>query len=167
MVAAVPTPASARLDPPDLKRAEHVDKGHGRIETRRLRVRTKLPLRLDRDWPGITAICRIERIRELKDRCSRQVIYAITSLPLDKLEPATLLQLSRDHWAIENSLFHVRDVTFREDACRVRSGSAPQALAALRDAVLNHIRRSGQKPRPAREAFAENKWKAIRLVRRL
>jgi len=128
-------------------------------------VRTKLPLRLDQDWPGLTAICRIERTRELKDRCSRDVIYAITSLPADKRDPAALLQLSRDHWQIENSLFHVRDVTFREDACRVRSGSAPQALADLRNAALTLIRRSGQKPRPAREAFAEQKWKAIRLVR--
>ena len=128
-------------------------------------MRTRLPLRLDKDWPGLTAICRIERIRELKDRCSREVIYAITSLPTDKLDPAALLQLSRDHWQIENCLFHVRDVTFREDACRVRSGAAPQALAELRNAALTLIRQSGQKPRPAREAFAENKWNAIRLVR--
>lgn len=167
MIAAIPGQSPARRDPPDLQRAETVEKAHGRIETRRIQVRTKLPLRLDQDWPGLTAICRIERLRELKDRCSRQVIYAITSLPVGKLDPAALLQLSRDHWQIENSLFHVRDVTFREDACRVRTGSAPRALAAIRDAVLNHIRRTGLKPRPAREAFGENKWKAIRLVRRL
>jgi hypothetical protein len=167
VIAAIPGQSPARRDPPDLQRAETVEKAHGRIETRRIQVRTKLPLRLDQDWPGLTAICRIERLRELKDRCSRQVIYAITSLPVGKLDPAALLQLSRDHWQIENSLFHVRDVTFREDACRVRTGSAPRALAAIRDAVLNHIRRTGLKPRPAREAFGENKWKAIRLVRRL
>ena len=151
-------------DPPDLKRAETVEKGHGRIEIRRIAVRTKLPTRLDQNWPGITAICRIERTRELKTYCTRQVIYAITSLPADKLDPAALLQLARDHWQIENSLFHVRDVTFKEDACRVRTGSAPQVLAELRNATLTLIRRTGQKPRPAREAFAEQKWKAIRLV---
>jgi hypothetical protein len=76
-------------------------------------VRTKLPSRLDENWPGLTAICRIVRIRELKNRCSREVIHAITSLPAAKLDPAALLQLSRDHWQIENGLFHVRDVTFR------------------------------------------------------
>ena len=92
------------------------------------------------------------------------MIYAITSLSPDKLDAAGMQQLSRDHWAIENSLFHVRDVTFGEDACRVRAGSAPQALADLRNAALTLIRRSGQKPRPAREALAEQKWKAIRLV---
>jgi len=164
VVVAVPGPPAKRRDPPDLQRAQTVEKGHGRIETRRIAVRTRLPSRLDQNWPGITAICRIERIRELKDRCSREVIYAITSVAPDKLEPAALLQLSRDHWAIENRLFHVRDVTFGEDACRVRSGSAPKALADIRSAALTLIRRSGQKPRPAREAFAERKWAAIRLV---
>ena len=165
IVSAVPLRTNERRDPPDLRRAETIDKGHGRIEIRRIAVRTVLPSRLDEKWPGISAICRIERIRELKTHCSREVIYAITSLPADKLAPASLLQLSRDHWQIENSLFHVRDVTFREDACRVRSGSAPQALAELRNAALTLIRQSGQKPRPAREVFAEQKWKAIRLVR--
>jgi hypothetical protein len=164
VVAAVPLTISERRDPPDLKRAETVEKGHGRIETRRIAVRTKLPSRLDQNWPGITAICRIERIRELKDRCSRDCVYAITSIALEDLEPVGLLQLSRNHWGIENRLFHVRDVTFGEDACRVRSGSAPRALADMRSAALTLIRQSGQKPRPAREAFAERKWGAIRLV---
>jgi len=163
--AAVPGQSAERRDPPDLRRAETVEKGHGRIETRRIAVRTRLPSRLDQNWPGLTAICRIERIRELKDRCSREVIYAITSLALDHSSPQALLRLSCDHWAIENCLFHVRDVTFGEDQCRVRSGSAPQALAEIRNAALTLIRRTGQKPRPAREAFAEQKWKAIRLVK--
>ena len=100
IVSLVPLEAGEQRDPPDLKRAETVDKGHGRIETRRIAVRTTLPSRLDNNWPGITAICRIERIREHKTYCSREVIYAITSLPADKLAPASLLQLSRDHWQI-------------------------------------------------------------------
>ena len=164
MIAAVPGVPAGRRDPSDLKRAETVEKGHGRIETRQIAVRTKLPSRLDEKWLGLTAICRIERRREMKTYCSREVIYAITSLPPEKLDPPALLQLSRDHWQIENGLFHVRDVTFREDACRVRTGSAPQVLAEIRNATLTLIRRTGQKPRPAREAFAERKWNAIRLV---
>lgn len=157
MVAASPGQSLAeRRDPPDLKRAETVEKGHGRIETRRIQVRTKLPLRLDQDWPSVTAICRIERIRELKDRCSREVIYAITSLAADRFDPTRLLQLSRDHWAIENSLFHVRDVTFREDACRVRSGSAPQALAGRRAQLHPPIRTEAQtRPRSLRREQVE------------
>ncbi len=41
---------------------------------------------------------------------------------------------------------------------------APAVLAELRNAALTVIRKLGQKPRPAREAFAEQKWRAIRLV---
>jgi predicted transposase YbfD/YdcC len=140
-------------------------------------VRTRLPTRLDRNWPGITAIRRIERLRETRDRCSREVIYAITSLSADRLDAASLLRLSRDHWQIENRLFlseclslminirlGVRDVTFKEDASRVRTGSAPQVMAELRNATLSIIRRKNQKPRPAREAFAARPKIAIRQV---
>ena len=164
-MAATPELAAAeRRDPPDLKRAETLDKGHGRIETRRIAVRTKLPTRLDEKWPGLTAIIRIERIRELKTCCTREVIYAITSVPLDQLAPAALLKISRDHWQIENCLFHVRDVTFKEDASRVRTGEAPKVMAELRNATLTLIRQSGAKPRPAREAYAARPWTAIKRV---
>jgi predicted transposase YbfD/YdcC len=79
----------------------------------------------------------------------------LASIDSAAMSAAELLQLSRNHWHIENSLFHVRDITFREDYCRVRLGSAPQALAAIRDAALNLIRKTGQKPHPARKAFSE------------
>lgn len=92
------------------------------------------------------------------------MIYAITSLPPDKLAPGALLQLSRDHWRIENSLFHVRDVTFKEDASRVRTGEAPKVMAELRNATLTIIRQDGDKPRPAREAYAARPRTAIRRV---
>lgn len=140
-----------------------MDKGHGRIETRLIAVR-RIPARLDRHWPGASRICRIERRRELADRCARQIVYAITSLPAERADPAALLDLARQHWRIENSLFHVKDVSFAEDACRVRSGQAPAALAHLRNAALNQIRRRGLKPRPAREAFAANSTAAIRAA---
>ena len=148
-----------------MRRAEAFDKGHGRIETRRIAVRHKLPDYLDKDWPGLTCIVRIERIRETRTQCSRQIIYAITSLKPDALEAAGLLDLARAHWQIENRSFRVKDGTFAEDASRVRSGAAPAALAHIRDAALTLIRRTGQNPKPAREAFAENKRAAIRLVR--
>lgn len=146
-----------------MRRAETVEKGHGRIETRRIAVRP-IPSRLDRDWPGATMIVRLERRRELKDRCQRQVVYAITSLPPGDFDAQALLALARAHWQIENRLFRVRDGTFAEDACRVRSGNAPAALAHLRDASLTMIRKRNLKPKPAREAFAANPKAAIRAV---
>lgn len=48
-VAAVPGLPDRPVDPPDLTRAETVEKAHGRIETRRIAVRDRLPSRLDRE----------------------------------------------------------------------------------------------------------------------
>lgn len=46
----------------------------------------------------------------------------------------------------------------------MRTGSAPQVLAVLRNAVIALVHATGQRIRPAREAFAENKWQAIKLI---
>ncbi|MCF6200165.1 MAG: hypothetical protein L3J67_12385 [Hyphomicrobiaceae bacterium] len=78
----------------------------------------------------------------------------MTSLADDRLDPELFLQLARDHWQVENHLHYVKDVTVGEEACRVRSGSAPQVLAQIRNAVLTMIRKSGQ----------ERKWSAIKLI---
>ena len=53
---------------------------------------------------------------------------------------AQLLKWWRDHWGIENRVHYVRDVTFGEDHCRVRTGSAPQVLAACRNAAISFLR---------------------------
>jgi len=163
-VAATPGVVERRCERPSLTRAETVEKAHGRIETRRIAVRQP-PARLDTLWPGVLRICRIERIRELKTHCERQVIYALTSLAPEAADAARLLDLARAHWQIENRVFRVKDGTFAEDTCKVRSGAAPLALAHIRNCVLNIIRKSGAKPKPAREAFAANPKAAIRAVR--
>jgi predicted transposase YbfD/YdcC len=63
-----------------------------------------------------------------------EVVYGITSLTEAE---ANAQRLPRGHWGIENRLPYVRDVTLGEDGCRVRTGSAPQVLAAVRNAVLH------------------------------
>ena len=92
------------------------------------------------DWPGVAQVGRIEREREIRGQTSREVAYAVTSLTREQAGPEALLSLVRGHWAIENQLHWRRDVSLREDACRVRSGCAPQALAALRNTVLRLAR---------------------------
>ena len=69
-------------------------------------------------WPGLAQVARVERRRWIRGRESVELAYLITSLPADEAAPEQLLQLIRDHWAIENRLHYVRDVTFLEDRCR-------------------------------------------------
>jgi len=54
-----------------------------------------------------------------------------------------LAQLVRGHWAIENSIHWVRDVTYREDAHRARTGNAPAVLACIRNLVTTTLRLAG------------------------
>ena len=69
-------------------------------------------------------------------------VYAITSLSHAQASPARLADLLRNHWAIE-ALHHLRDVTFAEDACKVRTGSGPHVMATLRNLVIGVLCRAG------------------------
>lgn len=51
------------------------------------------------------------------------------------------MSMIRNHWGIENSVFHVRDVTLGEDQCRVRTGNAPHILSGIRNIILNLLHR--------------------------
>jgi predicted transposase YbfD/YdcC len=111
-----------------------VDKGHGRIERRTLTSTTALNAYVD--WPGVGQVFRLVRERTIGDTTTTEVVYGITSLTRAQADAGRLLALTRDHWGIENRLHYVRDETFGEDRCRVRRGSAPQLLAAVRNVAI-------------------------------
>lgn len=115
---------------------------HGdRQESRWLRTSTALNHYLE--WPNLGQVCCLERTRTRKGVKSVERAYAITSLSTSKAGPARLLSLWRGHWGIENQVHWVRDVTFDEDRSQVRTGAAPQVMAALRNLVIGLVRRTG------------------------
>ncbi|WP_201360338.1 transposase [Dictyobacter formicarum] len=63
-------------------------------------------------------------------------MYGITSLTPSQANPQRLLQLIRDHWAIENRLHWRRDMTLREDLSQLRKGTAPRTMAILNSFLL-------------------------------
>jgi len=69
-----------------------------------------------------------------------ETVYGITSLSCQRAKPDQLNELWRKHWAIEDKLHWVRDVTFDEDRSTVRSGNAPQAMTAIRNIVISLFR---------------------------
>jgi predicted transposase YbfD/YdcC len=114
---------------------------HGdRVERRRLWASTAL--RGYSDWPGLRQVCKVERTVTRKGARSSEVAYAVTSLG-PQVGPAELLRQWRGHWTIENRLHYVRDVTLGEDGSQIRSGAAPEVLAALRNVVLALLRHRG------------------------
>ena len=119
-----------------------VDQHGDRIEQRRLWVCDLLVGYSD--WPHPAQVCRLERVVRTQDKTCRELAYAVTSLPPAEANPQRLLALWRGHWGIENRVHWVRDVTFDEDRCQVRTGSAPQVMAALRNVTISVIRLAGE-----------------------
>ena len=100
-------------------------------------MRTTSLLTLHQKWPGLAQGFALTRQRTVKGETTVEVTYGITSLKAEEADARKLLELTRGHWGIENKLHYVRDVTLGEDGCRVRKGSAPQVLAAVRNAVIH------------------------------
>jgi len=143
-----------------LRTAETVEKEHGRLEIRNIAVSAEVVPHLE--WPAASQVARIERTREIDGKISKETVYIVTSLTAAEASPERLLDLTRTHWAIENRLHYVRDVSFNEDRCRVRSGA--RALAAIRNLVLYLIRSAGMSVPEARENFREDRDQLIALV---
>ncbi len=78
----------------------------------------------------------VVRVRHLWNKTTREVQFYLTSLNCNACK---LGQAIRLHWGVENGLHWALDVTFHEDACRVRTGHAPQNLALLRRIALNAL----------------------------
>lgn len=122
--------------------AQQVGLGHGRVEVRKLWA---LPIYDDfLNWPGARTMLRQER-RITDKRTNRTTVeleYALCSLGMDELTADEFLTFWRGHWRIE-SHHYLRDVTLGEDACRVRTGTAPRVLAAIRNLLVAVARRAG------------------------
>jgi hypothetical protein len=114
-----------------------VDKGHGRIERRTIRLTTTLTKQ--QHWKGLKQGFELTRERTEKGKATVEVVYGITSLSRERADARRLLELSRAHWGIENGSHYRRDVTLGEDQSRVRKGSAPEVLAGLRNSIIHMV----------------------------
>ena len=127
-----------------ISRAETIDADNGgRIETRTVTVIHDVEwLRKRHGWPGLNAIAMVESTRETKGLIEKETRIYITSLVM----LAHLLgPVIRGHWAIENSLHWVMDMTFRDDECRVRTNHAPANFTTIKHMAHNLLRRPAGK----------------------
>ena len=117
-----------------------MDKGHGRIETRRIWTSTELKEYLE--FPYNEQVVRIERFTTdlTGTMLHHEIVSGITSLRPEKAGPKRLLEINRGHWGIENKVHYVRDVTYDEDRCRIRTKSGPRVMASLRNLAISILR---------------------------
>jgi predicted transposase YbfD/YdcC len=126
-----------------------LDKGHGRIEERRMAVLREI------DWldgtrrfpgelrlPGAACLLRAETRVESTGQTRTETRYFISSRALTAAEAAAAV---REHWAIENRLHWVLDVTFGDDQSRLRKGHGARNMATVRHFALNLVRAAADK----------------------
>jgi predicted transposase YbfD/YdcC len=131
-----------RRDAPCRADCDAFDDTHGRLVRRRVFASTEAAA-LDAlsGWPGLRTVLAVESIRSLDSaptKVESEIRYFLSSCAD---APAVLSQAIRSHWAVENALHWVLDVTFREDDSRVRDRRAARNLALLRKVALNIIGR--------------------------
>jgi predicted transposase YbfD/YdcC len=90
------------------------------------------------EWAGLRSIIMVEAQREVIGRQPTiERRYFISSLEANAKQA---MKAVRGHWKIKNQLHWCLDVGFREDACRIRTGDAPENLAVLRHIALNLLK---------------------------
>ena len=121
---------------------------HGRLETRTLQA-TELDTATGIGFPGAVQVLRVTRIRTMSSRHrnrrkqTRETVYIVTSLSVADADHQQIAEWLRGHWRIENSVHHIRDVTFDEDRSQVRTGNGPQVLATFRNTIISLFRLAG------------------------
>ena len=119
--------------------ARTIEKNRGRIELREAIV-FDAPKYLAEDWKKIKKIIKIVRTTKRGEKVSEETAYFISSSDGDAEYFNRGIRL---HWAIENSLHYVKDVTFKEDASRIISNNAPENNSIIRNISINIFRDNG------------------------
>lgn len=141
--------------------------GHGRTETRRcdiLNAEDTGCLLKTKDFPHLKSVIRITATRTIKEKTAVEERYYLSSLAPDakRLEAAV-----RGHWSIENSLHWVLDVSFNEDASRIRKDNAPLCMPVMRHLALNltqTAKKKGESVKRLRKKAARNDDTLIRIL---
>jgi predicted transposase YbfD/YdcC len=120
----------AQTSPVGMRREVAVETNRGRRERREYTV-LPVPATLPglADWSGLATLIMVLRVTEIDGREHGEISYFLSSLP-PKVK--ALAKVIRQHWSIENQLHWILDVTFTEDASRIRKQHAPQTSAMLR-----------------------------------
>ena len=117
-----------------------VEKGHGRLEKRTAEVSHDLSwIEKPEAWPGLAAVVRVSRSTIDLTTGAERVGRALYISNDPTLDATRALELSRRHWAIENEMHWILDVTFDEDQSRIRKGNAAKNFAIILRAGLNLV----------------------------
>lgn len=122
----------------------------GRTEFRRVSVSDCIE-NISKEWVGLKQLISVHRIVKEKGKTREELAYFISSRQSNAFYYSEGVRL---HWEIENSLHYVKDVTFEEDASKIRTSNAPQNISTIKNIAINILRKNEYK----------NMAQAMRLV---
>ncbi|TCN37851.1 DDE family transposase [Rhodococcus sp. SMB37] len=125
----------------DIEGASSVDTSRGRRVRRTIKA-AQVPAGVA-GFPHVGQVVQIRRTRTVKGKKSVELVYLISDMNMIAARPEEIAAWVKGHWDIENRVHYVRDVTFREDASRIRTGSGPRVMATLRNLALGMQRAAG------------------------
>lgn len=138
------------------------DKGHGRVETRKITITESRDII---EFIGVKQVFSIERWIKRNGKETYEKIFGLTSLSKEKADSKRVFQILRSHWSIENCSHWVRDVTFDEDRSQVRDSEIAQFMALFRNVSIGLIRLDGHNNiSKATKKYASNPLLAISLI---
>lgn len=144
-----------------------VNKGHGRIETRKCAVHTDLSgIESPGRWAGLNSIMKIDSTRQniASGKIETETRFYLSSL---NVTACVANRYIREHWGIENSLHWVLDVAFREDQSRKSAGFSAQNFSILTRIALNLLRNDNHKKRSIRGKRLDAGWDNEYLINML
>lgn len=116
---------------------ETKERGHGRDEHRECftigNPTALTAIRNLKEWKQLKSIAMVISTRSIDEKTTVDIRYYVSSLQSDAKK---ILEATRSHWGIENSLHWMLDVAFREDESRVRIGNAQENLSIVRKLAL-------------------------------
>jgi predicted transposase YbfD/YdcC len=128
-----------------------VESGHHRREHRQVwavPVTAMGELHQIEQWAGLNTIVMVKRVRHLRNKVTREVMFYLSSLPWDA---ALIGRAIRTHWGIENQLHWVLDVTWGEDKSRIRRGHGGENMALLRRLAISVLNQETSKKRSLKQ----------------
>lgn len=145
---------------------KEIDKGHGRIEERTCYA-LSIPDYLEKfkkEWAGLQSILCINAKREINGSIEYEKRYYISSL---KADAEKLNHAVRSHWAVENNLHWVLDVSFKDDNSRIRRGMASENMIVMKHLAINLLKNDKKNklyiPRKQRKALFYDDYREMLL----
>ena len=144
LAAGLQAPKTNNVDdpiPPAVAQTTQVDAGHGRLETRTVKVISGFAdwVPSANRWPSLSTLICVESRREelLTGKTSDETRYYVSNRHMG---PTEAHQAVRSHGLVENQRHGCLDVTFGQDANQTRTSNAAENLAVVRHFALNILR---------------------------